>query len=82
MKYVAITKRIKHLDKVEAHHKGLPHEYPIECAEFEEYSHAVESHPEAEIMTFDEYQAYQKGVQMLFNHVKSQKSKWKFWQKG
>ncbi len=52
--YVAIIKTAKD----QPLWTGLPDDYPVGCAEFDTFELAFAAHPDAKIMTIEEYRVY------------------------
>lgn len=73
--YIAIVKRVKDMADQKPY-KGLPPDYPVECAElpFEEDADMFKVlHPEVEIVTLEQYRGMEKAFAIIHAHATAPK---------
>lgn len=79
--YVAIITTVGDLDtQTRAQKYGqLPDAYPVRVQEFDTIQEAEASCPGKMIMSVEQYNGYQKGTAMLYDHLANGKPWWRFW---
>lgn len=73
--FVIIVKRVKDL-KDKSQFKGLPLDYPVDLREVIDHSEVdavLAQHPDAEVLTKEQWQGMRLALDMIYEHAKQSK---------